>query len=319
MEQAGPDLRAAHHDRVTGGRRDDVTQVRARAGVGLLALAIAVLTPRPVAAWGYVAHRIVVENAAPALPAPLAAFYAANLRLLSDASIEPDSLLRGREGDKEARRHYFNLDELSRPPFRDLPFDEDEARSMFGDERLERAGHLPWRILSVLDQLRDAHRKKDWAKVVSRSGWLSHYVADSYQPLHTTRNHDGRDSCNQGVHAAFETDMIDRLKARYRLETALPTTFVAEVIREPRRFVFGEILGNYELVDEILRADTAAMLAVKRQRSDYYEEMEGSVGRLARRQMSRAAATTANLWYTAWFQGGRPELPDKPVAREARP
>ena len=273
----------------------------------------------PVFAWGFVAHRIIVENAATAMPAPLAGFYKANLKLLSDACIEPDSLLRDSEGEKEKHRHYIDLDELSAPPFADLPLDEDLARARYGDERVDRAGLLPWRILAVMDQLRDAMRAKDWSKVASRSGWLSHYVADAYQPLHTTRNHDGQETCNQGVHAAFETDLIDRLKAAYRADTVLPPAFVPEVISEPRKFIFAEIVGNYAMVSEILRADTLSVAAVKKQRRDYYEEMERAIGPLARRQMSRATAATANLWYTVWHQAGRPEIPAVPAVREARP
>ena len=272
-----------------------------------------------VSAWGFVAHRIVIDNAAATLPEPLAAFYRANQKLLSDAGIEPDSLLKDREGEKEKRRHYIDLDELSRPPFRDLPFDEERARALYGDDRVDHAGLLPWRILAVLDQLREGFRSRNWSRVISRSGWLSHYVADAYQPLHTTRNHDGQETCNLGVHAAFETEMIDRLRARYRVESAPLPSFTPEVIREPRRFLFGEIFDGYTLVARILQADTEAMAAVKNRRADYYDEMERAAGPLARRQLSRAAATTASLWYTVWFQAGRPAPPAAAVPREARP
>jgi hypothetical protein len=280
------------------------------------AVTVCVASTTRAAAWGFVAHRIIVENSAAALPSAMSGLYGANLARLSDASIEPDSLLRDKEGEREKRRHYIDLDELSRPPFDDLPFDEDRARQLYGSERVDAAGLLPWRIVGMLDQLRDAFRKKDLAKIISRSGWLSHYVADAYQPLHTTKNFDGQETCNPGVHAAFETDMIDRLKARYRLETALPGSFVPEVIREPRKLIFAEIFSSHARVGEILRADTDSIASVKKQRKDYYEELERRLGPLAREQMSRAAATTVSLWYTAWFQAGRPDLP---AVRAAQP
>jgi hypothetical protein len=284
----------------------------------LLALLVVSATTTAASAWGFVAHRIMAENSAAALPAPMAGFYQANMSALSDASIEPDSLLRDKEGEKEARRHYIDLDELSQPPFLDFPMDEQRARELYGDRRVDHAGVLPWRIVNVLDQLREAFRKKDLTGIVSRSGWLSHYVGDACQPLHTTRNFDGQLSCNQGIHAAFETDMVDRLKARYRLETALPASFVPVVIHEPRRFVFGELFASYNLLPDLLRADTDSVAAVKKQRKDYYDELERRAGTLARARMSRAANATANLWYTAWFQAGRPELSAAPLPRSPR-
>lgn len=285
----------------------------------LLTLLVLSASTTVASAWGFVAHRIMVENSAAALPAPMAGFYQANVSGLSDASIEPDSLLRDREGEKEARRHFIDLDELSKPPFADLPIDEQRARELYGDKRVDHAGVLPWRIVNVLNQLREAFRKKDLAGIVSRSGWLSHYVGDACQPLHTTTNFDGQLTCNQGIHSAFETDMIDRLKARYRLESALPSSFLPEVIREPRRFIFGEIFASYGLVPDLLKADTESVAAVKKQRKDYYEELERRLGALARAQMLRAETTTANLWYTAWFQAGRPALPAAPVTTPRGP
>lgn len=282
-------------------------------------LAILLASSSQAAAWGFAAHRIVAENAAAAMPPAMAAFYKAETQTLSDASIEPDTILREREGEREKRGHYIDLDELGRPPFRDLPSVEDKARATFGDARVETAGTLPWRIMTVLGQLRDAFRQKDWEKVVRRSGWLSHYVADAYQPLHTTKNHDGQETCNTGVHAAFETDMIDLKKSLYRAGTAPPVSFVPEVIHEPRSFIFTEILGNYDLVDDILAADTEAVASVKKQRKDYYEEMERAIGPLARRQLSRATITVVNLWYTAWSEAGRPELPPSLPSGPPRP
>ena len=276
----------------------------------------------PAAAWGFVAHRIIAENAAAAAPPGMSIFYKAATERVSAASIEPDSVLKDRDQEREKRRHYIDLDELSRPPFPDLPFDEEKARALYGDERVDGAGTLPWRIMTMLGQLREAFEKKDWEKVVVRSGWLSHYVADAYQPLHTTKNFDGQESCNAGVHAAFETDMIDIGKTRYRASTALSGSFAPEVIREPRRFIFIEIIASYDLVDDVLKADTAALAAVKKQRRDYYEELEQRLGVIARQQMSRATATTLNLWYTAWFEAGRPQLPatvPPPAVRADRP
>jgi hypothetical protein len=267
-----------------------------------------------VGAWGYAAHRIVGRNAAAALPEGMRAFYAAAGPALSDASIEPDSVQKDREGDREKRRHYIDLDELGSPPFADLPVEEGKARALYGAAKLEHAGLLPWRITEVYGMLREAFAERAWDKVVRLSGWLSHYVADAYQPLHTTRNHDGQASCNLGIHAAFETDMIDRGKALYMKETAAPASFTPRAIAEPGRFMLAEIVESFDLVDEVLGADTQAVLAVKRQRKDYYAELESRAGPIARRQLGKAVQTSASLWYSAWTEAGSPPLPGRPPA-----
>jgi len=267
----------------------------------------------PAGAWGFVAHRIVAENAVGTLPPELAAIYAPEASRVSDASIEPDTLLRAREKEVESRRHFIDLDRLDRPPFDRIPRDEDAARRLYGDRKLERAGLLPWRVLKMRNALRDAFRAGDLSRVLTLSGWLSHYVADACQPLHTTSNYDGQRTGNTGVHAAFETDMIDRRKAAYRLESEPSRPVSFGPIADPRALIFEVILESHRGVDPILEADTAAVLAVKKQRADYYERMEALAGTIARGRLTRAVELTARFWYDAWQEAGRPRL------REARP
>jgi hypothetical protein len=278
---------------------------------------LAVSTTTRVSAWGFAAHRIVAENAAAKMPPGLSAFYQANADALSDASIEPDSVLRGREGDTEARRHYLDLDELDSPPFARIPADEAAARRLYGERKLGRAGLLPWRVAQVYGQLREAFREKDWSKAVAHSGWLAHYIADAYQPLHTTKNYDGQGSCNQGVHSAFETDLIDRRKALYRTQTTPEPSLNPGVVGDPARFILAEMISSYDLVDDILDADTQAVRAVKKQRKDYYEEMERQVGPLARRQMSKAEATVIAFCHAAWLEAGQPAPPLTPLKQRS--
>lgn len=289
-----------------------------RAAVRLAMLVAAAAVPQPAWSWGFVAHRIVAESAAAAMPPGIASFYTETASRISDASIEPDSILRARDGEREKRNHYIDLDELDRPPFAKIPHDETDARRVLGDRRVEGAGRLPWRILDLRDRLVEAFRRGDRAEAATLSGWLSHYVADAYQPLHTTRNHDDQRTGNRGIHAAFETDLIDLGKGRYRRDAALPDAFVPDPIPDPREFIFAEITNSYGLVREILAADGKAMIAVKTRRADYFEQLERRAGPIARRQLSSAAAAVARVWHSAWIEAGSPSLTVEAL-REARP
>ncbi len=286
-----------------------------RAAASIAALVASLGAPRPAAAWGFAAHRIVAESATEAMPAELAHFYRSGRTALSSASIEPDSILKERDGEVEKRRHYIDLEELGRPPFEGFPTDEATARRRFGDELVESAGTLPWRVVEVHRDLVRALRAGDWTRAIQLSGWLSHYVADAFQPLHTTGNHDGQKTCNHGIHAAFETDLIDRSKSVYRAAAALPAGFRAEAIEDPGAFIVAAIREAHTLVREILSADTAAVRAVKRERSDYYEELERRAGPLARAQIKGAAAACVSLCWSAWVGAGRPALPVRSPSR----
>jgi hypothetical protein len=290
-----------------------VSRRRGAVLAGLLALA-----PLPAFGWGFDAHRIIARSAAAAMPEPLAGFYRARLQKVASASIEPDSKLRQQLKEVEDRRHYLDMDELSRPPFKDIPASESAARARFG-ERLEKAGGLPWRVAEVHDLLRDAFVRRHAADCARLSGWLAHYVADASQPLHTTRNHDGQLTGNRGIHAAFETDLIGRRREAYAGRARLPASFSPRRVDDPAAFILEEMARAHDMVDEVLRADSQAVLLVKKQGKDYLESLEARAGELAGARLREAAANVASLWYSAWVEAGRPEMPaSAPRRRKAK-
>jgi hypothetical protein len=283
-----------------------VTRLASRAAVAAAVLALA---PLPAVGWGFDAHRIITRTAAEAMPEPLAAFYSTRAARIAAASIEPDSRLRQQLHEVEDRRHYLDLDEISRPPFADIPASEEAARARFGAKALDQAGLLPWRVAEVHRLLRDAFARRDVADCVRLSGWLSHYVADASQPLHTTRNHDGQLTGNQGVHAAFETDLIARRRALYGNRARLPASFAPRPVDDPAAFILAEMVRAHDHVGDVLKADTQAVLLVKRQGKDYVDSLEARAGELAGARMREAAANVASLWHAAWVQAGRPQPP----------
>jgi hypothetical protein len=300
-------LRAA-----VAGNLDRRRRGRGLAGVRapvLLAAASALVPAGEARAWGLVAHRIVTEAAAEKVPPDAAPFFRRSASRLSDLSLEPDTVLRARDPDREDRRHFINLDALEPAyPAEDVPHGYEEAAGRYGEARLRREGILPWRIASVLDDLRAAMRRRDAAEVLRQAGYLSHYVADAHQPLHLTRNHDGQLTCNAEIHHAFESEMIERGAAAYRAALRASRAPAAAVDR-PLATVFRWMRESYADVARILEADTAALRALKGEGKDYYAELQRLAGPVAERRLAAAAAAVASLWYTAWVDAGRPELP----------
>jgi len=259
--------------------------------------------------WGLLAHRIVTEAAAERMPSDLAPYFRKISPRLQDFSLEPDTVLRAREkGDGEAPRHFINLDAYEPFPFTGIPREYERAQERYGEAAVRKNGILPWRIAGVLKDLTAAMRSRDPREIARQAGYLSHYVGDSYQPLHLTVHHDGQDSCNLGIHHAFESTMIERQAARFR-DAVRRGRGTAGAIESPVLFLFNEMREQYALVARILEADTAALHGLKGEGKDYWEELDRRAGPIAERQMSAAATSVASFWYTAWLDAGKPPLP----------
>src|SRR3989338_5200966 len=76
-------------------------------------------------------------------------------------------------------------------------------------DKLTDSGWVPWNTQEVYQNLVSAMRRKDYPDILRLSGDLSHYVADLHVPLHTTVNYDGQLTTDTGVHARFESRLVD--------------------------------------------------------------------------------------------------------------
>lgn len=259
--------------------------------------------------WGFPAHQLVVANAIDLLPAGLKSILDADPGALRKAVLEPDTQFRNEFGAEEAVRHYLNLDLLGEFPFAAIPRDFDAAVERFGSRKMNRAGRLPWRVEDLQRLLTRDFRRGDWKQAIVRAGHLAHYLADATQPLHATLNFDGQNSCNRGIHNAFERQLIDRdipgftRSARQRQEPA-------RYLDRPLDEVFRILVEAYPLSEEILTADGEAMELVKKGKGVYFDLLDSRLREVAVRQLALAGTTVASFWLTAWIDSGRGEVPD---------
>jgi hypothetical protein len=253
----------------------------------------------PAAAWGDRTHSFVNGLAVESLPAGPRELFARHRPELETRANEPDTLLRAREGRAEQIRHFIDLDALTAPPFTDFPRFYREAARRFGRENLERHGVLPWVILRFRRQLAEALQRSDEPAAVREAAYLGHYVADAYQPLHLTANHDGQKSGATGIHKRFEDGLVDahldRLGERVR-ERVGP----AARLGDPRERLFTEMFATYAGAAEILRADRLATERGKVGSAAYFRALERELGPLAVRQIAASVAMLGSLWLTAW-------------------
>jgi len=115
------------------------------------------IVPRPAQAWGFSAHKFVMDRAIALLPPELKPFYEAHRSEVVERAIDPDTWIIA--GWEEERPHHFvDMDSpgFGQYPFNELPRDYTAALAKFGAARMRDAGTLPWTAEEVYGSLRRA-------------------------------------------------------------------------------------------------------------------------------------------------------------------
>jgi hypothetical protein len=275
--------------------------------VRLSALALVIAGSQMLAgAWGGPGHEIVTVEAVNRLPQPLQQFLASRISELKKKTLEPDRYLKSKDPD-ESSRHFVHLDVLGLGAAGVTSSFRTQLIAERGAGYLKKHGTLPWRIQEIFDDLVAMFRSGDQDEIIRLAGYIAHYVGDAYQPLHLVQNYDGRKTCNEGIHKAFESNMI----LLFRDEIAESVKKGAKSDVAPAALfpsLLEEMNATAELAPVIFKADRAAIRSLKQHRRDYYRTLHKSIGPLAARQMSGAANAISLLWRMAWEQAGRPEL-----------
>jgi hypothetical protein len=260
----------------------------------------------PAFAWGPYGHQLVNGHATEALPEPLRAFYQANREHLESLSMMPDEW---RGGDREeGPRHFIDLDRYGKGPDFDIPHDYQAAVLKHGKSKVDGNGIVPWVIGERFEQLVDAMKQRDAARIVYVSAVLGHYVGDVHVPFHATENYDGQMTQQRGIHARFEEGIVERFVKSADVKPQ-PAKEISNVVDA----AFGWATDSLTFVPDILKADKDAQRAVGNfEYGDLYYDLFGkTASAIAARRVNEAAHNLASLWFTAWVQAGRPEL--KPV------
>ncbi|MBI3047336.1 MAG: hypothetical protein HYY76_03400 [Acidobacteria bacterium] len=273
------------------------------------------------AAWGYDAHRFIMERAIELLPPELRPLFDRYRAIAIERSIDPDTW-RTAGFEEEDNRHYLNLDweGYGTYPFAGLPRDYAAAVAKFGRARIEENGTLPWRVVEYQGNLRrafDAYRRPTALgrfNVLLFAASLGHYISDALVPFHAVVNHDGQLTGQPGLHARFETALFER----YRTELTLtPRPFPP--VRDPLDFTFERLLEGTQLVPAILKHDREAIGARDVYDEAYFTAFFAAGRPVLERRLSDAIAAVAAMVTGAWEASGRPPVPvDLPPAPPQR-
>jgi hypothetical protein len=273
------------------------------------ALIVAALMPSAAFAWGFDGHRLIMRRAIELLPPGLKPFFEHYRDEIIVRVVDPD--LWRNVGWEEDPNHFldFGAKEYGAYPFKELPRDLDAAVEKFGMATLKRNGMLPWRANELSGNLRrtfesfkrgSAYGPND---VVLFSAALGHYMQDAHQPLHATINYDGQLSGNNGIHARFERDLVERYQSRLTLNPAAP-----KPILNVRDAAFDTLLASYQLVDRLVQADTEAVAGKDTYDDDYFEKFFARARPILEQRLADSITATAAAIIGAWERAGRPTL-----------
>ncbi len=298
-----------------------------RAIVIVTAAAAVLASAGPAAAWHANGHDRAARAAVKSLPESMPAFFRKGEDRIAHFSGEPDLFTRPiapkELHDATTPDHYLDIERLGDAP---IPRQRYEliAWCVRNDLPISSVGLAPYALEEWTQRLTVAfaeHRK--WpdnehirAKALIYAGFLAHFAADLYQPLHTTIHYDGRvgadgESPHSGIHLkvdALAGKLPDGAAVVADPARVRPFDRTFEAIVAALRESHGRVDRVYELAEAIPAYEAPL-------------DPESDVAELTRVCLADAALFTARLYATAWRDSGRIELPDwhvRPGAESAK-
>jgi hypothetical protein len=267
-------------------------------------LALLLLAPRPLPAWGRQGHEIAASLACRDLPPALAPWFQGREAFLREHCNDPDAW---KQGDPlEGPRHFLNSDAYGGPD--GVPEAVGAAQDRLGLAAFERDGQAPWVIQERVRRLVQAFKAGDPAKVAWESAILCHYVADLNVPLHTTADYNGQSTGQHGVHGRWETGLVQRLGSWD------PGPRLASLDGQDLFAPWSWLKQANALVAPLLRDDLEASRPGSREPhwealdSSYWTEFNRRQGPVVRAQLERSGQRTAQMILLAWEWAGEPSL-----------
>jgi len=269
--------------------------------IPVILLLVSAQRPAPGLAWGDRGHKLINAAAVDNLPEPPRSYFRARKLYLLEHASDPDLL--AHDDPAERPHHYTDLDADDSFPFSSL-------RRQFVLERAPpaawqlRHGDSIWQIERFTLRLADSFRRRRWQEADEDAVFAAHYAADLTQPLHTVMNYDGQLTGQIGVHARFETELVNSLADGWRLKPQ-PATFEPDL----RARIFQEAVESYSCRNLVFASDHIAVSGRNYLDPQYYTMFYKLAGPVAEKQLAAGASFVSSLWYTAWVRAGKPLLP----------
>jgi hypothetical protein len=267
--------------------------------------------------FGFVAHRKINRMAIFTLPPEMIGFFKHHIEYVTERSIDPDRRAHAVQG--EAQRHYIDIDHYGINPFSKVPRRWSEAVAKFTEDTLQEHGILPWHVNVMMFRLTKAFEERNIDRILYNATHLGHYISDLCTPLHTTKYYNGRTSQQRGIHALWESRMVELFSDNFNFLVGR-----AEYLDSPadRAWELVEISHNqvdtiFNVFDHLisnLSPDLIFAIEMRGQTTSRHFSrtfafaMHENLNRMIERQMQQAVKSVGDFWYTAWVNAGQPDL-----------
>ena len=179
-------------------------------------------------------------------------------------------------------------------------------------------GIVPWHAYFTFKQLTKAFSESDFQKIITKSSDLAHYLADANVPLHTTRNYNGQETGQTGIHGFWETRLPELFSDDYDYLVGK-----AEYLVDPQEVIWRHIMQANQLVDSVFLVETLVTHSIGESKKFAFEDKgKRSVKVYSVKyskayhdampaielQMRRSIKLIGNMWFTAWVDAGQPDL-----------
>jgi len=267
--------------------------------------------------WGFFSHQKINRVAVFTLPIEMMGFYKYHIQYITEKAINPDK--RRYIMKEEAARHYIDLDVYGDSALYKMPRYWNDAVAMYTEDTLQAYGIVPWHINLVKYQLTQAFLNRDADRILRYSVDLGHYIGDAHVPLHTTENYNGQLTGQLGIHGFWESRLPEVFFEHYDLFTGK-----AEYIKNTQLEAWKAVESSHLALDSVLRFEKLLTLRYPEDKKYSYEERGATTVRvysydfsrdyhemlngMVERQMKKAIKMVGDFWFTAWVDGGQPDL-----------
>ncbi len=284
--------------------------------------------------WGTWGHQHINNAAVFGLPESMRHFFYNHIDFITEESIIPDVRKYTINDKAEFPRHYIDIESFQVKPTDSLPFTMTDALTKYDAKFLDKNGMLPWYMMEVMQKLTKAFSNRRKAEILFLAADLGHYMGDANMPLHTSLNHNGQLTDQKGIHAFFESQIPEQFGSSYNFYTG-DAVYIKDVPAEIWRIVMEshkladtllltekKLKANYD-TSKIFMKDANGNILYNRYHDpvhtyEYAKAYHTALNGMVERQLRAAAASTANMWYTAWVNAGSPNLDslDEPARTE---
>jgi len=273
---------------------------------------VVVAFPQPTTAWGFEAHKFIVDRMIELLPPDLKPLFVARRAFIVERAIDPD--LWRNVWEDEAPNHFLDIDhEAFGPyPFLGLPRDYADAVQKFGRNFVHQQGLLPWRTSEFFGRLlREFESLKRTPppgyaadNIVLYAAVLAHYVSDGHVPLHAVVNYNGQLTGQDGVHSRWEGELFER--NRSSLKIAPPPL---KPVTVPRDAMFDVLLASNRLAENVLAVDRQAAEGREFYDDAYFDALAKGTLTTLERRLNDSISAVASFIVGAWETAGKPAVP----------